>query len=110
MDTGAELLLQSTPIQDKLTALKNLKKPVSLKLLLSLYIQAPNICYIDHFKGFKLLHEWLSPLRIPAHTPRQIHRVFLTYEVQEIAKHLSLSQSLIYDTFLEIYNERSNIY
>lgn len=74
-----------------------------LKLLLIFYSKNYKLFYIDHFKAFKLIIEWLGPIDIPAPaaTPR-FNRLLYNYEQQEIAKILNCDPLIIQQTILEL--------
>ena len=97
----------SSDVAAKLAELRaaTVKKPFPLLSLLTLYSKSPHSLYIDHFEGFKLLVDWLSPIEIPSVQEFKIPLPFHTYTVQEVAKILNCSQCVVYKTFREIYRD-----
>jgi len=65
-----------------------------------------NPLYLDHFEGFKLLVDWLQPIAIqPAHQVPAVPGVFVTYEIQEIAKIFNCDYRIIYYEFRRYYHD-----
>lgn len=86
-------------ISDRLSLLKQQlevsRKPFPLWALLALYETASRQLYVNYFSDFKLLADWLGPIEMPE-VSSDIPKLFHTYEIQEIAKHLGTTQGQIY--------------
>ncbi len=61
--------------------------------------------YLDYFARFKLIHRWLEPIAIPSCTPNKLHWYESSYEIQELAKIIGCSQTVIHRTLRKIYYE-----
>lgn len=81
------------------------RKPFPVEYLLILYIHSHRRdTYINHFEGFKLLLDWLSPIQLTGHS-EPIPSLYRTYELQELSKHLGTTQENLnhgYQTALTI--------
>lgn len=74
-----------------------------LWVLLFIMYKAYGPCYINYFKGFKLLTKWAGPLKYSDNSDTSRLPPFLgSYTTQEIALVLDISQVAIYK---EIVNE-----
>ena len=73
-------------------------------LYLALYEAAPRELYLDYFKDFKLLINWLGLPQGHEYTKAvRLPRLLVSYEIQEIAKLLEVSQyELFSNSFLQI--------
>jgi len=68
-----------------------------IESLLTLYSRAhKRDVYCDYFKGFKLLLTWLGPIAYPDIEPIPIPWYVRSYELQELARHLEISQQKLY--------------
>lgn len=87
-----------------LIAAKNVQdKQFPLSYLLLLYFRShPKDTYCKYFHGFKLLHEWLSPIAIPDISPVQVPKLCGSYELQEISIILGISQNKLYAVILDM--------
>lgn len=76
--------------------------PCNISILVTLYIRAANILYVDHMDGFKTLVHWLGrPI------PSSIEYLKLpdclgNYTIQELAKHMGVTQEEVFYTMLKI--------
>jgi hypothetical protein len=91
---------------DSLQQLINSRKSFPLSALLTLYIRAnKQDVYCDFMQGFLLLRDWLSPIAPSSYQIKSIPSVFISYEIQELAKHLNTHPSIIFQELLEIWNQ-----
>jgi hypothetical protein len=78
-------------------------KPTELRTLLTLYVRAkPADVYCNYFKGFKLLYEWLAPISIPDLPEQKLPPLCGSYELQEIARIVGISQARLYAVILSM--------
>ena len=80
------------------------QKPFPLSALLQLYLTAQMPLYVNYFEGFQELIKWLGPIAPstkPIHWP--VPKLFLTYEMQEIARHTGNHISQIYQEFHSLW-------
>lgn len=87
-------------------------KPFPVWALLIIYNKSRTVdTYCNYFEGFKLLRDWLSPIELTPHS-EPIPKLYRSYEIQELAKHLNTTQENInhgYQTALSIIQLASNI-
>lgn len=77
----------------------------SLELLLRLYMVNPKAMYVDDFEIFKLFIQWLGTPR--AQECPRVPDPLVSYEVQRIARILSISQDEVWHTLILITNTRT---
>jgi hypothetical protein len=74
----------------------------SLDILLTLYLRATNILYVDRMEGFKRLIWWLGRPPVSPIRYAKLHESIYNYEHQEIAKILGISIEEVFFTMLKI--------
>lgn len=82
-----------------LEVLKLKRKPFPLRNLLILYFNAHSRdVYIEHFRGLKLLVEWLGPIELPTEPlTRNYPSVLTNYETQWLASYFKVDWRYIVD-------------
>lgn len=84
-------------------------KPTELHTILRLYFGANSEdVYISHFAGFKLLLDWLSPIKLPSNTneiPIVFSKVVASYEHIKLAEFLGTYPFVILATEFYIKGE-----
>ena len=90
-------------LADLIAAREVANKPTPLRTLLTLYMRAKQAdVYCNYFKGFKLLYEWLAPISIPDIPEQKLPPLCGSYELQEMAIILGISQAKLYAVILSM--------